>query len=209
MSNIALKAGIALCVALHKHGAETMGKEIAGIVVKHSIGASAAALGAAWLPGVGATAAVAASAGFIWGMYYRINTKLGIPFHKHILKSVATAIGTNLAATAVGTIAISTALSFIPGLGSIGSDLLMAGVCYAVTFASGLVYLKVLTRLAHANADFSNISEKDLKKTAKEVMDHEDIKGMMKEAKSQFKEAKARGDIRKGGGNVKPLEDEE
>ena len=208
MGNVVIKAGVALCVALHKQGAESMGKEIAGIVDKHAIGASVAALGAAWLPGVGATAAVAASAGFVWGMYFRINTKLGIPFHKNILKSVATAIGTNLAAGAVGAIAISTALSFIPGLGSIGSDLVMAGVCYAVAFASGLVYLKVLTRLANAKADFSNISENELKKTAKEVMAQEDIKGMMKEAKSQFKEAKARGDIRKGGGEVEPLEDE-
>ena len=69
------------------------------------------------------------------------------------------------------------------------------------------MYLKVLTRLADAKVDFENVSEAELKATAKDVLEHEDIKGMMKEAKSQFKEAKARGDIRKGGGEVEPLED--
>lgn len=209
MSDILIKAGFVLCAALHKSGAETMGKEIAMIVEKHAIGASVSGLGVAWLPGVGSTAAMAACAGFIWSMYYRINAKLGIPFAKNVLKSVATAIGTNLAAAAVSSLAISTAFSFIPGLGNIGASLIMTGVGYATTFVSGLIYLKVLTRLANANADFSNIGEAELKATAKDVMAHEDIKGMMKEAKSQFKEAKARGDIRKGGGEVEPLEDGE
>lgn len=210
MSNAALaKAAVGLCVLLHKSGAEAMGNEIARIVEKHAIGASIASLGIAWLPGAGSTAATAACAGFIWSMYYRINAKLGIPFAKNILKSVATAVGTNLAAYAVGSIAISAVISFVPGLGSIGADLIMAGISYAMTFSSGLIYLKVLSRLAHANTDFSDIGEKELKDTAKEVMAEEDIKGMMKEAKGMFKEAKARGDIRKGGGEVKPLEDGE
>lgn len=204
-----VKAGIGLCVLLHESGAEAMGKKIATIVEKHAVGAAVAALGSAWLPGVGASAATVACAGFIWSMYYRINAQLGIPFAKNILKSVATAIGTNLAAYAVGSIAISSAFSFIPGLGSVGASIIMVGISYAMTFSSGLIYLKVLARLAESNADFSNIGEAELKATAKDVMDHEDIKGMMKEAKSQFKEAKARGDIRKGGGEVEPLEDGE
>ncbi len=208
MSSAAMRIAVNLCRAMHKSGAEAMGREVAGIVEKHSIGASVSALGVAWLPGAGATAAMAASAGFVWSMYYRINAKLGVPFHKNILKSVATAIGTNLAGAAVGTLAISTVLSFT-GLGNVGSSLLMTGVCYAITFSSGLVYLKVLERLANAKVDFENVSEAELKATAKDVLAHEDIKGMMKEAKSQFKEAKARGDIRKGGGEVEPLEEQD
>lgn len=208
MSNVLIKAAVKLCLAMHKSGAEAMGREISGIVEKHSIGASVAALGVAWLPGAGATAATAACAGFVWSMYYRINAKLGVPFHKNILKSVATAIGTNLAGAAVGTLVLSTVLSFT-GIGNVGSSFLMAGVSYAITFSSGLVYLKVLERLADAKVDFENVSEEELKATAQDVLAHEDIKGMMKEAKSQFKEAKARGDIRKGGGEVEPLEDGE
>lgn len=208
MSNVLIKAAVKICLAMHKSGAEAMGREISGIVEKHSIGASVAALGVAWLPGAGATAATAACAGFVWSMYYRINAKLGVPFHKNILKSVATAIGTNLAGAAVGTLVLSTVLSFT-GIGNVGSSFLMAGVSYAITFSSGLVYLKVLERLADAKVDFENVSEEELKATAQDVLAHEDIKGMMKEAKSQFKEAKARGDIRKGGGEVEPLEDGE
>ena len=127
MSTALTRIAFGLCKALHKSGAEAMGREIAGIVEKHSIGASAAALGSAWLPGAGSTVALATSAGFVWSMYFRINAKLGVPFHKNILKSVATAIGTNLAGAAVGTLAISTVLAFT-GFGNVGSSLLMAGV---------------------------------------------------------------------------------
>lgn len=205
-SRILVNAIKKLLIAMHKAGEEAMGKEIEGIVLRHSIGASATAVGSAWLPGVGATAATAACAGFVWSMFYRINSKLGIPFGKNVLKSVATAIGTNLAAAAVGSIVASTVLSFIPIVGNLTADLVMAGVCFGLTWSSGLVYLKVLTRLASKGVDFGEIGEDELKATAQEIIADEDVKGMMKEAKGQFKEAKARGDIRKDGGNVEPLE---
>ena len=202
------KAAFALCKALHKTGPQVMGQEIASIVEKHSIGAAAAGRGVAWLPGAGATAAMAASAGFVWSMYFRINSKIGVPFAKNILKSVATAIGANLVASVISSVVVSSALSFIPGLGNIAASALMAGVAFSLTWSCGLVYLKVLTRFAEANVDFDNVSEEDLKAMAKDVLARENIKEMMKQAKSQYKEAKARGDINKDGDNVKPMEDE-
>jgi len=202
------KAAVALCKALHKSGPTILGQEIAGIVEKHSIGAAATGLGAAWLPGVGATAALAASAGFVWSMYYRINTKIGIPFSKNILKSLGTAIATNLVASAVSSVVISTALSFLPGIGNLAASMLMAGVVFSLTWSCGLVYLKILTRFAEANVDLNNVSEDDLKQMAKDVIDKENVKEMMKQAKQQFKEAKARGDISKENDNVSPLEEE-
>ena len=192
------KAAISLCRALHKAGPVVLGQEIAGIVEKHSIGAAASALGVAWLPGVGSTAALALNAGFVWSMYYRINTKAGIPFSKHILKSLGTGIATNLVSSAVGTMVgagIATAFTFIPLVGGIAASAIMASVVFTLTWSCGLVYLKVLTRFAEANVDFENVSEDELKEMADDVMAKEDIKEMMKQAKQQFKAAKERGDI--------------
>lgn len=202
------KAAVTLCKSLHKAGPVVLGKEIASVVEKHSIGAAATGLGAAWLPGVGATAALAASAGFIWSMYYRINAKIGIPFSKNILKSLGTAIATNLVASAISSVVISTALSFLPGIGNIAASMLMAGVVFSLTWSCGLVYLKILTRFAKAGVDLNDVSEEDLKKMADEVIEETNVKEMMKQAKEQFKAAKARGDIRKDDENVSPLEEE-
>jgi len=202
------KAAYALCAALHKTGPAVLGNEIAGIVEKHAIAAAAAALGAAWILGAGGTAAIAICAGFIWSMYYRINSKIGVPFSKNVLKSVATAICTNLATAAISSIVVSSLLTFVPGLGTLAGELIMAAVTFALAWSSGLVYLKVLTRFAESDVDLNAVSEEDLKKMARDVLSKEDVKGMMKQAKQQFKAAKGRGEIKKDGDNVKPMEDD-
>lgn len=203
------KAAVTLCKSLHKAGPVVLGKEIAGVVEKHSIGAAATGLGAAWLPGVGSTAALAAGAGFVWSMYYRINAKIGIPFGKNILKSLGTAIAANLVSAAISSVVISSALSLIlPGIGNVAASMLMAGVVFSLTWSCGLVYLKILTRFAKAGVDFNDVSEEDLKEMADEVIGQTDVKEMMKQAKQQFKEAKARGDISKDNENVTPLEED-
>ena len=197
MNGLLFKASFALCKALHKAGPQVMGREIADIVEKHSIGASAAALGSAWLPAAGSTAALAASAGFVWSMYFRISSRIGVPFSKNILKSVATAMCTNLASSAISYVVVASALSLIP-FGGFASSVIMATVAFSLTWSCGLVYLKVLTRFAESNIDFDTVDEDDLKIVADEVLAEEDVKEMMKQAKAQFKKAKARGAIRKG-----------
>ena len=82
-----------------------------------------------------------------------------------------------------------------------------AGVAFSLTWSCGLVYLKVLTRFAEANVDLGKVGEEDLKAMAKDVIAKENVKEMMKQAKNRFKEAKERGDIRKDGNNVKPMDE--
>jgi len=193
-----VKAAYALCKALHKSGEEILGREIAAIVTKHSIGAAAAGLGVAWLPGAGSTAALAACAGVIWSMYFRINSKIGVSLSKNILKSVGTAIATNLASAVVGSVVVSSVVSLFPGIGNVAASAVMAGVSYSLTWASGLIYLKVLTKLANRGVGLSDADAETLKKTAKDIMANEDIKAVLKEAKSQYTAAKANGEINKG-----------
>ena len=192
-----VRAAYSLCKALNKSSAEVLGREIADVVNKHSIGAAAAGLGVAWLPGAGSTAALAACAGVIWSMYFRINSRIGVSLSKNILKSVGTAIATNLAASVVSSVAISTVASLFPGIGNVAASAVMAGVSYSLTWASGLIYLKVLARLAGRHSDLSSVDEETLKRTAKDIMANEDIKTVLKEAKEQYKRSKERGEINK------------
>ena len=80
-------------------------------------------------------------------MYGRIGTKIDLPFGSNVLKSLASGVATNVAASVVGIIVLSTALSFIPGLGNLGASLIMGATCYALTLASGYIYLKIMKLL--------------------------------------------------------------
>ncbi len=190
-----LDAAVALVKAMDKTVDDSLPGEIAEIVKFHSKGAAVAALASGWIPGVGATAAVTISAGFVWTMYSRINGKIDLPITENIVKSIASGVATNLAAYAVGSVVFATAFSLFPGLGNVASAAIIGGTCYALTLASGFVYLKILTNVFTSGKDPSAMTAENLKKMAKTVTENEDIKAVMKEAKDAFKAAKERGEI--------------
>lgn len=103
-----------------------------------------------------------------------------------------------MAAAVVASLAVSTGLSIIPGIGWLGASAIMASVCYAVTLSSGFVYMKVLAHVFRAGKRPEQMSASDLKGIASRVASKEEIKELMKGAKQEFKKAKARGKIRKG-----------
>ncbi len=190
-----LDAAIALVKAMDEAVDDSLPKEIADIVKSHSKGAAIAGVAGGWIPGVGGTAAVVISAGFVWSMYSRINGKINLPLSENIIKSVASGVATNLAGYAISSIALGTVFSFFPVLGNIAASAIAGGTCYALTLASGFVYLKILTNLFKAGKDPSSMTADNLKKAAKAVVENEDIKAVMKEAKDAYKAAKDRGEI--------------
>ena len=164
---------------LDKTADETLPQAIADVVKLHS----KLAVGSAWIPVPGAD--VAAGAATIWGMYIRINNKLGLPFGENIIKSIGSGVATNLASY-LAVSALGSALKLIPGIGTIGGAIVMSASLYGVTLASGYVYLKALCALAEK--DGKNISEENLKDAVDNVMKNKDeIKGIIKEAKSEYK----------------------
>ena len=175
---------------------DSLPKDVAEIVKFHAKGATAAALASAWIPGAGGTAAIAACAGFIWTMYGRIGSKINLPISSNILKTLAFGVATNLASAAVGSLAISTALSFIPGLGSIGASVIMGGVCYAMTIASGFVFLKTMTALFTSGVDPTKATEQELQGAAKQAASSNDVSDVLRQAKSEFKSKKAQGEFK-------------
>ena len=141
------------------------GDEVKNAIVENSVGAAASSLAAGFLPGLAAVAATAVSAGFIWRMYYKINQALGISISKNVLKSLASGLLTNLVAGLGGVVvadAAATALSLLPGLGSISASVLLAAVNYGLVYVSGLVYMKMLTGIFQAKADISKMTESEI-----------------------------------------------
>jgi uncharacterized protein (DUF697 family) len=192
-----IHAAYELAKTMDKAVDDSLPGDIAGIVKFHSKGAAISGIASGWIPGAGAVAAVAISAGFVWTMYGRINSKIDLPFTENIIKSVGSGIATNLAAYIAGGIIIPTALSFVPTVGSAAAAIIVGSTCYALTLASGFVYLKVLTRVFKAGKDPTAMTAENLKDVAKNVIENEDIKAVMKEAKKHYKDAKASGEIQK------------
>lgn len=184
------------------------GKSMQGIIrssdgvkkalITNSMGAAASSLAAGFLPGVGALAATAASVGFIWRMYIQINEALHISISKNKLKSLASALLSNLVTGLGGAAAIevsAAALSLVPGIGIFSASVLLSAVNYALVYVAGLVYIRMLTNLFHANADISAMSEDQIKVTASNIFEQN-----KKEFKNAFDEARksATKDIKAG-----------
>lgn len=191
-----MDAARALVKSMNRFVDENLPSELAEIVKTHSKGAAIAGVAGGWIPGVGGSAAILTAAGFVWTMYGRINSAIQLPFSENVLKSVASGVATNIAAYAAGSVALSTAFSIFPGLGNVAASVIAGGTSYALTLASGYVYLKVLTRLFQSGKDPTSISAEELNRTAKKVVEQEDMKAVMREAKQAYKKAKASGKIK-------------
>jgi hypothetical protein len=178
--HLLLEQATKLLEAMDKTADDNLPQNIADIVKFHSKGAAVGAIAAGWVPGFGGVAATFACAGFIWSMYARIGTEIDLPISKNILKTLASGVATNIASSVVGTIALSTLFSLIPGIGSIGAVVIMGGTCYAMTLASGYVYLKIMTKLFTKGIDPTTVSEQELKNIAKTVVSDRDVKEVIK-----------------------------
>lgn len=193
-----IKAGTQLMKAMDKAASNHLPYKLAEIIKFHAKGAVGSALASAWLPGVGSGAAIVACAGFTWGMYLRINNELNIPLSSNIVKTLAGGIMTNLGAYAASMLAgaaLSGVISFIPVIGSIGACAIMAGVCYAVTIVSGIIYLNLMTALFKAGKNPVKLSGAELKDCATEIMEEMNISDLLQEAKESFSAAQEAGEF--------------
>lgn len=162
-------------------------RRIAEIVNFHSKGAAVAAVGSAWIPGAGGTAAVLASAGFIWSMYAKIGSEINLPMSENILKTLGSGVATNLASGMAASWVMSSVFSLFPGIGSGAASVIMGATCYALTLASGYVYLKIMTTLFSSGVDPTRMSEQELNNIAKKVANDDDVKDVMNTAKQAYK----------------------
>ena len=176
---------------------KTMSQDLAEIVKTHALGAAASGVGVAWLPGVGSGAALAAMVGFIWSMYFRINYRLGLKFSKVAMKSLASAVLSNLmqsAISVVGSVALATVLSFT-GIGNAASSLIMAALDYSVVMVGGILYLKLLNGLMGAGNDPSEMTPREIEIRMDDVMRGENIEALLKNESRSYKAGRKNGTI--------------
>lgn len=126
-----------------------------------------------------------ASPSGIWGMYLRINKKIDVPFGENIIKTIGSGVATNLA----GYIAVSgvaSALKCVPFIGTIGGAVIMSAAQYALTLASGYVYLKALSFAAGRSSDGS-ITGDALSSAVNEVLQETGfLKSFIEQAKKDY-----------------------
>lgn len=174
-----LRTSIKLVKLLDKGADSMLPRQIVDVVKLHS----KLALGSAWIPIPGVD--MAAGAASIWGMYIRINNKIGVTVKENVIKTVASGVATNLASYAAAS-GVASALKFIPGIGTITGAIAMSATTYAVTLASGYVYLQALVYLAEKNngkIDFSGLSS-----AVKRVLDDKStIQEIIADAKRNYK----------------------
>ena len=96
-------------------------------------------------------------------------------------------VATNLLSYIAGGMIVSTALSFLPGIGSIGAAGIIGTTCYALTYVSGLIYIKLLTNLLKEGIDPSGLSDYELKDRTQQIINSVDIKSTLESAKKSYK----------------------
>ena len=118
-------------------------------------------------------------------MYGRINSKLGFTIKDNVLKTIASGVATNLASY-LAVSGVASAMKLIPGIGSIGGAIVMSASLYAVTLASGYVYLKALLLLAQQKGpqmkDLSGLGE-----AINTALKDSNLSEFISEAKKEYK----------------------
>ncbi len=175
---------------------EYLPHEILDIVKLHAKIAVGTGLASGWIPGAGGTIALTASAGAVWSMYYRVNEKLGLPMNKNILKSIATGIGSNLLSY-LGVVAVASALSFFPIIGTAPALVIIATSSYILTCTSAYVYFTVLGTLFATGKDPTKMTESELMREAEKTIKNSNVESFMKDAKVAAKAANDRGEFKK------------
>ena len=197
MDEIVFENAKRVCRAFDKLAYKCLPREIADVVVFHARGAGVAGVAAGWAPGFGSLAAATAAAGFVWTMYARINNKLGLPIGAHILKSVASALCINLATASAASLAAAAAASLVPVVGSALAATITGTVAYGMLEVAGILYLKLLAKLANKHVPINALSAEDMKEAMREVCDGEDVKGLLRKAEDVFKQKKKAGEFDK------------
>lgn len=188
--------------ALEQASTEIIGsekiKKAGDTIMSCAVVAAIAGVGSGWLPGAGALVATAAWVATIWGMYVKINKDLGISIKDNVLKSLASAILTNILAGAGSLVLMlvgSFLLSFIPFV-QVAAIAIDGIIGYITVFASGVLYIRLLTKLFKAGNNL-NFSEGDAKKFAKDIVEESNISEILEEGKKAFNDDKKAGKFKK------------
>lgn len=180
----------ALDRAMEDIGKEVNTEEIASIVKQQAIATSVSGGASGMLPGAGPLVAMGVAAGSILTMYVRLSKALGITFKEGTLRALASGVIADISSTILVNLALSAAISFIPGLGQLGSGVICALAYYMLAYTAAYIFIKMLTTMFESKKDISNITAEAITKMAKDTISETDLNKVAKEAKQQYKEDK-------------------
>ena len=173
--------------------------ELEDIISTHAIGAAVAAMASGWIPGTGSVVAFGIGVTFVCSMYVRLANAMGITLGKGLIRAVASAVVADLAAYIATLLTVAAAVSFIPFFGNMSASTLTAIANFACVYLAALIFIKMLGALMRSGKDISKMSQAEVISAIKRESKKTDLKGAMKEAKNQFKQANANGDLDKPG----------
>lgn len=165
--------------------------ELMHMVKSHAAGAAASMMASGALPGVGSSIAAGIEISFVWSMYYRICTKLGLSVKKELIKGLGSAFVTNMAAAIAAQLIAGTVLSIIPGIGTVGAAAVNGLMGYSVTYYSGIIFMNLLVRLFKAGKSMDTCTADELKRMLKQESDDTTFRQVKKEAQQAFKNRSA------------------
>lgn len=183
----------AVVAAAAQRGISVTGDEMMSLVKTHAAGAAASLMAAGAIPGAGSAIAIGIESGFVWSMYYRICSKLKISIRKNVLKSLGSALITNLGASIASELIAGTVLSFFPGIGTLGAAAVNGLMGYSITYYAGIVFMNLLTRVFKAGGSLEDMSEKEMKNIMSGVTKDVKFSDIKDEAKQGFKDRKKDG----------------
>ena len=148
-------------------------------------------------PGFAGVAAALTQAGFVWATYVKINKTLNISMSENTAKFIGSAVVTNLITNAGAVVAVlmgSTIVSVIPG-GQVLAVAMNAALGYTIVYVSAIIYLKLITRLMQPNGTLKVSESDDTKHIIRDIIKESNIKDMVKEGKTAYKQAQKDGSI--------------
>ncbi|MGM9740274.1 MAG: zinc-ribbon domain-containing protein [Candidatus Cryptobacteroides sp.] len=176
--------------------------QISGIsedISKFALASAVASMAAAVIPGGGGIAAALAQTGIVWGTYVKINQTIGLSMSRDTAKFLGNAIITNIV-TQYGMLlashAVAGILSLIPVAGSTLAAAAEGAIGYCLIYAAAYIYIKLISRVIKPDGSIDVSDENSTKEIISEILQREDMKGVIKEGAKQFKEARKNGDLK-------------
>lgn len=174
-------------------------EQIKDTIGNYAISAAVASGVAGIAPGFAGVAAALTQAGFVWATYVQINKTLGISMSENTAKFIGSAVVTNLITSAGAFVAVligSSIVSIIPGA-QVVSIAMNAALGYTIVYVSAIIYLKLITRMMQPDGTLKVSESDDTKHIIRDIIKESNIKDMVKEGKTAYKQAKKDGSIDK------------
>ena len=182
-------------------GGNFSGSQLEGIkdAIRYFAIASAVAnaIGGAF-PGGVAVVATVVQTGMTVALYMKINRHLNVNFQENMVKVIAAAFATGIIANASTLIifyAAAAAISFIPILGSAIAATANAAMGYIYIYVAAVIYLKLISLLARPDGTIRTPDATEAKRIIAEIMASTDMKELVQEGRSSYKQAEQDGSI--------------